>query len=167
MSEKFELSLGEYLKTIQRGEVVLVEYTSDEPIHLILHMILRYLKRENIPVVILDVLDHLHMFRNHLKFAGVPTDLIDEARVIKIGGIISDRNVLGKIDLTEDPAVMRTKYHKTLEQLANEHEYFVRVGLGDGQAFENGQEPWDLEVLLGTVSRPMIGHEKSWGDYFR
>ncbi|MCO6040365.1 DUF257 family protein [Thermococcus alcaliphilus] len=167
MSKKFEETVFEYNKTIQRGELILVEYTSSEPIHLVVYLLLRYLKKENIPFIIIDIADQLHVLKAHLKFAGINTKLIDEAQVIKLGGAITTGSVLERISLTLEPSVMKNEFVKILKQLAEKHDYFVRIGLGTEKLIKLlSEDPATLEAFFGSMVRPLLGYEKSTGVVF-
>lgn len=167
MSEKFEEMVFEYNKTIQRGELVLVEYTSNEPIHLVVYLLLRYLKKENVPFIIIDIADQLHVVKAHLKFAGIDTELVDEAQVIKLGGAITTGKVLERISLTLEPSVMKNEFIKILKHMEENYDYLVRITLGTEKLIRLlSEDPATLEAFFGAVVRPLLGYEKSTGVTF-
>ncbi|NJE13881.1 DUF257 family protein, partial [Thermococcus sp. LS2] len=116
-----EQSMFDYLKAIQKGEDILVEYTSNEPIHLIFYILLKYAKQNNIPVLIVDAVDQLHVLKAHLELAGIDTRMIDEAQVIKLGGIITTGKVLGRVDLEETTPVWKKHYDELLKKVHSDY----------------------------------------------
>ncbi|NJE12001.1 DUF257 family protein [Thermococcus sp. LS2] len=164
MSERFEASIFDYAKTIQKGEILLVEYTSNEPIHLIFYIILKYLRQNNIPFVIVDAVDQLHVFKTHLELGGIDTSVIEEAQVIKFGGIVATGKVLSKLDLEADIPIWRKHFMETLEKIDS---YVVRVVVGAEKIlglYEN--DPLTLESLFGMIIRPFLGSKKTTGIVF-
>ncbi len=151
--------LCEYLKGLKPGEDVLIEYTSHEPAYLILHRILKCLQESKRAFMIIDELDQLHIFKAHLKLAGLSSEIIDNAKVIKFGGIIQTGRVLGRLDLSKEPPVRKEYYEKILEKL--NLEYSVRVVVGFDKVLEmHSNTPRELENLLGYLIRPHLGDER-------
>jgi len=165
VNKEFEASIFEYTKTIQRrGEVVFIEYTSNEPIHLIFHILLEYLKQNNISFVITDAVDQLHILKAHLELAGINTSLIDEAQVVKLGGAIDAGNVLQRIDLKEDLPVLKQHYVEAFRKIWEEKGYVVRivVGLEKVLGLYEG-DPFEIERFFGMLIRPFLGNKNTAG----
>ncbi len=59
----------------------------------------RYLGKGRYSLVIVDALDQPHVFKTHLELVGIDTSMIDNADVIKFGGVLKTGNVIGRIDL--------------------------------------------------------------------
>ena len=157
--------LFEYLRSLKPGEDVLIEYTSREPVHILLHLILRCLQKKELPVIIVDELDQLHVFRTQMKLAGIDTKLIDDANVIKIGGLLKTGNVLGKVDLSKEFPIRKKHYEEALKKV--NADYTVRIVLGFDKvlAMHEG-EMRDLESLFGYMIRPYLGDESRTTVYF-
>ncbi|NJE12000.1 hypothetical protein E3E24_02540, partial [Thermococcus sp. LS2] len=165
MSEKFEQSMFDYLKAIQKGEDILVEYTSNEPIHLIFYILLKYAKQNNIPVLIVDAVDQLHVLKAHLELAGIDTRMIDEVQVIKLGGIITTGKVLGRVDLEETTPVWKKHYDELLKKVHSD--YTLRVIVGIDKVLPLYEEtPARLEAFFGYAIRPYLGDKSRTSIYF-
>lgn len=159
MSKKFETSLFDYFETICNGESVLIEYTPDEPIHLIFYLLLRYAKQNNIPTIIVDTLDQLHIFKTHLELIGIDTEIIDNVQVIKLGGIINVGNVIGKIDLLQDIPIWKKQYDKIIGEI--QADFTLRIIIGLEKALKiNEKDSLQLETFFGVAIRPDIGNKK-------
>ncbi|WP_258084144.1 DUF257 domain-containing protein [Thermococcus thermotolerans] len=157
--------LLEYLKNLSPGEDVIIEYTSREPVHILLHLILRCLRRNGLPVIIVDELDQLHVFRTHMKLAGIDTGLIDGANVIKIGGLIKTGNVLGKVDLSKEFPIRKKYYEEALRKADADHTVRIVPGFDKVLAMHE-EDRRELEALFGYMVRPHLGDERRTTFYF-
>nr|WP_232461714.1 DUF257 family protein [Thermococcus pacificus] len=137
-----------------RGEDVIIEYHSDEPVHILLLELLRETERKG-GAVIIDELDQLHVFRVHLELSGLKTSPIDHSPVIKMGGIIDTGNVIGKIDMSKEPAV-RKRYYEELLQKTGNPPFRVIVGF-DKVLLRYENDPKEREKIFGHMVRPHIG----------
>ncbi|ASJ04777.1 DUF257 family protein [Thermococcus barossii] len=158
-------SLVEYFRSIKPGKDVLIEYTSKEPIHMLFHLILKCLQKNGLPVVIVDELDQLHVFRTQLRLAGMDTESIDTANVIKIGGLLKTGNVLGRVDLSKEFPIRKKHYEEAMRKV--KADYTVRIVLGfDKVLAMHEEERRDLESLFGYMIRPYLGDERRTTVYF-
>ncbi len=158
-AERFKASLFDYAETIGRGEDILVEYSSYEPIHLLFQILLKYLKEKGPSFVIVDALDQLHVFKTHLTLAGISTSMIDNARVIKLGGTLKTGNVIGRVSLDSDIPVWKSHYDKLLEEISEG--YHIRLIVGLEKVLRMYEEtPRELEALFGLVIRPYLGDKR-------
>ncbi len=73
MGEFLEDLVFDYADMIRPGELVLVEYTSREPVYLLFQIIVDYARSRNVPVIVVDILDGFHVIKNQLRFAGIDT----------------------------------------------------------------------------------------------
>ncbi|NJF24642.1 DUF257 family protein [Thermococcus sp. Bubb.Bath] len=163
--EKFEASLFDYAETLKRGEDVLIEYTSNEPIHLFFQILMKYLKEKGRSFVIVDALDQLHVFKTHLALVGIDTGMIDNARVIKLGGALETGDVLGRVDLEDDIPVWKSHYDEFLKEV--QEGYHVRLTVGLGKVLVMYEKtPEELEKFFGLVIRPYLGDKKRSSVYF-
>ncbi|ASJ13865.1 DUF257 family protein [Thermococcus radiotolerans] len=157
--------LVEYFRSIKPGEDVLIEYTSGEPVHMFFHLLLRCLRENGVPVIIVDQLDQLHVFRTQLKLAGVDTELIDTANVIKIGGLLKTGKVLGRVDLSKEFPIRKKHYEEALKKV--DADYTVRIVLGFDKVLAMHEvDRKDLESLFGYMIRPYLGDERRTTVYF-
>ncbi|WP_456443860.1 DUF257 family protein [Thermococcus sp.] len=151
MAQQFEEVVFEYLKSIKPGEDILVEFTSNEPIHLLLDVLLRYLHRENIPVIIIDVLDHLNMFKAQLGVVGIDTALLENAYVVKIGGLSKTGNVMGEIPPTEELPIGVKKLHELFKKVPED--FVFRVTLGLDKLLRYYEKEGSLEAFMGHLRK--------------
>ncbi|NJE61116.1 hypothetical protein E3E51_05040 [Thermococcus sp. 21S7] len=158
-------SLVEYLRSIKPGEDILIEYTSREPVHILLHLILKCLRKNGLPVVIVDELDQLHVFRTHMKLADVDTELIDTANVIKIGGLLKTGNVLGRVDLSKEFPIRKKHYEEALRKVNTDYTIRIVLGFDKVLAMHEGERR-ELESLFGYMIRPYLGDERRTTVYF-
>ncbi len=158
-------TLADYLRGIRPGEDIVIEYTPYEPAHLLLHRLLECLEEIGQPFVIVDELDHLHIFRTHLKLSGLSTALIDSARVIKMGGALSTGRVVGRIDLSKELPIRKKTYEEVVKRMGDR--YTIRIVLGfDKVLAMNENSPKELERLFRYMIRPHMGDESRSTLYF-
>ena len=84
---------------IRVGETVLIEYSSTSIPEILLYVMEKHCRENNIPMLIDDVADTLSEFMTRLELIGLPTNEFHEVPVIKIGGHRSWGDVVGKIDI--------------------------------------------------------------------
>lgn len=117
--------------------------------------------------MIIDILDQLHVLKAHLEFAGINTSPINEAQVIKLGGVLQTGKVLKRIDLDEDIAVWSQHYFEALEKTWEEKEYGVRIIVGIEKILRvYEKDPSEVERFFGIVIRPLLGNKNSIGIIF-
>uniref|UniRef100_UPI002622F036 DUF257 family protein n=1 Tax=Thermococcus sp. TaxID=35749 RepID=UPI002622F036 len=146
-----------FAQKLQPGEDILVEYTPEEPVHMLFYGILRSLVGVD-NVIIVDELDQLHVFRTHLHLSGVDISLIDSSPVIKMGGIIPTGNILGKVDLNEEPPVRKKHYEEIVKSIREKHRFRIVVGF-DKVLLRYENDPREREKIFGYLIRPHIGDE--------
>ena len=169
MGETFERTLFEYAETIRPGELVLVEYTSREPVYLLFCEVLRYAKFAGVPLVIVDVLDGLHVIRTQLKLAGMDTSMIEDATVVKIGGRITTGRVIARIQETTELPIMKRHFVKVLERIHRETggRPFIRIVVGATELLQQLEtDPMKCEEFFASIIRPIVGNPISRGLVF-
>ncbi len=158
MAGRSEIPLIEFLERLRKGEDVMVEYGSKEPAHLIFLSFLESLKRLGRKFLLIDELDQLHVFRAHVKLSGLDVGAIDEAKVVKFGGILNTGNVVGRIDLTEEPPVRKKRYEEILKNLGESMDFRLMLGFDKViRSFEGN--PKEIERIFGYLIRPHLGDE--------
>ncbi len=166
MADRFEKSVFEYAGTIKPGELVLVEYTSREPVHLLLHKVLEYARLNGIAFVIVDVLDGLHVMRTHLMLAGVDASPIDSAPVIKIHGNVQTGTIIAKINGLAEFSILKRRFTEALK-MAKEvmgGKPFSRIIVGATEFLQQLEtEPMRGEEFLAGIIRPMVGNPHTMG----
>ncbi|WP_297509772.1 DUF257 family protein [Thermococcus sp.] len=155
MVDEKSVSFEKFIQELQLGEDVIIEYTPEGPVHMLFYEILKGLTNGG-KVIIVDELDQLHVFRTHLHLSGVDTSLIDGSPVIKMGGIIPTGNILGKVDLNEEPPVRKKHYEEILKPLTGKHRFRVVVGF-DKVLLSHENDPKERERIFGYLLRPHLG----------
>ncbi|EEB73330.1 conserved hypothetical protein [Thermococcus sp. AM4] len=162
---KLEVSLGEFIEGLKPGEDVLVEYSSTAPVHILFYRFLRTLNDIGRPFMILDELDQLHVLRTHLGIMGLDAGVIDNAKVVKMGGIIETGSVVGKVDLAKEPPVRKKHYEAILAGIGEEKGFRLIVGFEKVLAsYEN--DPREKERIFGYLVRPHLGNPERVTVYF-
>ncbi|ACS89468.1 MULTISPECIES: DUF257 family protein [Thermococcus] len=164
--ETFERDIFNQLKKIRKGEDVLVEHTSSEPIHLTFCTIINYVKQRkqrNTKVLLVDILDQLHLLKAHLELAGIDSSFIENLPVIKFGGIIKTGKILKRIELKSEISIWREQYLEALKEFQREedNEFGIRIVVGIEKLIKLYEDdPRALETFFGTIIRPFLGNEK-------
>lgn len=169
MGENLEKTVFVYAETIRPGELVLVEYTSKEPVCLLLYEVLKYARHNGIPYVIVDVLDGLHVVRAQFRFAGLDTSPIDGAQVIKIGGRLDTGRVLAKIDEVTELPILKRRFMELLESIGEEmgRESLIRIVIGATELLQQLEsDPMRREEFFASIIRPIVGNPRSRGLVF-
>lgn len=169
MSRKFERVVFEYTDRIKPGEVVLLEYTSQEPVHLLLQMVLRYAELREIPLIIVDVLDGLHLMRSKLMLAGVDTELIDKAPVMKVGGEVNAGDVILKVDEIVELSIFRNRFMEALRKIRERigNRPFIRIVIGATELLQRMErDAMKREAFFAGVIRPLVGNPDTRGLVF-
>lgn len=83
--QEWGATFSEYSCGIQPGRTSSSSTRHRTPTHILFKMLLECLNEHNVPTLVVDELDQLHIFKTHLSLAGFDTKLIDETKVIKIG----------------------------------------------------------------------------------
>ena len=115
--------------------------------------------------MIVDALDQLHVFKTHLELVGIDTSMIDNADVIKFGGVLKTGNVIGRIDLEGDISVWKKHYDDLLEEMKSERAFRVVLGLEKVLAMYEDM-PRELERFFGLAIRSYLGDKRRITAYF-
>ncbi|WP_457741276.1 DUF257 family protein [Thermococcus sp.] len=151
--------LAVFLKSLTKGEDIVIEYCSEGPVHLLFYSMILGLKKIGREFIIIDELDQLHVFKTHLKLAELDSTSIDGIKVIKFGGILNTGNVIGRVDLREDPPVRKRRYEEIIQKLGKERGFRLIVGFDKVmRSYEN--DPRELERIFGYLIRPHLGDEE-------
>ncbi len=106
----------ESIKRIQPGELVVVEYSSLDPVHLVVLLIILS-RRDEMNVIVSDIFDQLHVVLSHLKIMGIQTGWVNEIPVIKFGGIMPRGSVIRRISLLDTPFVWHMEYMEAVKTI--------------------------------------------------
>ncbi|NJE55478.1 DUF257 family protein [Thermococcus sp. 21S9] len=154
-----------YFCSIQPGEDVIIEYSSHDPAYVLLKTLIDCLKEHDMPILIVDELDQLHVFKTHMMLAGFDTTAIDQIKVIKIGGLIQTGDVVGWIELSKELPIRKKRYEEALRK-AN-LDFSFRIVLGFDKVLSIHEEDRrDLESLFNHMIRPYLGSRSRTTVYF-
>ncbi|AEC51375.1 hypothetical protein PNA2_0458 [Pyrococcus sp. NA2] len=161
-AKKFESGVFGYLGSINPGELYLITYTSEEPVHLAFFILIRNLVEKNLPFLIIDILDQLHLFKVNLKLAGIDTSVIDNAEVMKVGGFIETGKVVKRINFDSEIFVFGKQLNELINEISKTHgKPVIIIGVGSEKIIRmlERSEP-DLETFFSLMGRATLGNEK-------
>lgn len=116
-----KLRLVDFLNDINNGEIVFVEYRSTSHPELLFEKILSWAEKNGLSILIIDVLDTFHLFMQQLRFMGHDTSSLETLPVIKAGGRVETRNIIGRIRIMEEFYVYLKEYNDAVSK------FFERV----------------------------------------
>ena len=150
------MKLGEFLKEVGDGEAVLVEYSPLSHPELTFYSIVSWAKDTGRPVLIVDILDTLHVFKEQLRFMGYDTSFVDELPVVKEEGRVEEGRILGRTKVVEDLNIHLVSYGRIVKPFFDEvgDREVVVIVLGASKFLIPIQEnPWLLERYFEKVVR--------------
>ena len=150
--------MKEILDKFKGGESVLVEYNPLKRPELFFYEALSYFRARNMPILIIDILDTLHVFAEHLKFQGIQLQT-DDINVVKEGGKIKIGRILGEVPMNEDFAYHSARYSKTVKPFFVKHKEETKAifVLGMEKFVYPFQENMQkMERYFETIERPLI-----------
>ncbi len=169
MSWRFEKMFFDYMDGIQPGELVLLEYTSKEPVYLLFQMVLKYARLRKTPFLIIDVFDGLYVMHTKLKLLGIDTGDIENALVVKIGGEMDIGNIVTKVDeITEFP-IFRSRFMEAMQKIQeiSGDKVFIRIVVGATELLQKMEKnSMEREAFFAGVIYPLIGNPTTKGLVF-
>lgn len=160
MNKPFEQIVFGYAETVRPGELVLVEYTSREPVYLLLYEVIEYVRLNEMPFVIVDVLDGLHVMKTHLRLAGIDTAPLDNAPVIKVRGNMQVGNILVRIDELAELPILKRQFMEALRRIetGTRSKPLLRIIVGATEFLQQLEvDPMKKEEFLAGIIRPIVG----------
>ncbi len=109
--------IDELLGEMKIGEMVLVEYEPISSPEVVFHRIVDHFLKEDVPILVVDVLDTLHTFNEHLKRRGIRLP-VDRLTVVKEGGRVRLGNIIGEVFIPSEPSEFtyhQVQYSKTVK----------------------------------------------------
>lgn len=98
------MEIGKLVRNLKPGETVAIKHDSKSMPAYVLHHLLEYAR----PVLIDDYLDILYLYKKHLELSGYDTSPMEDAKVIKVGGM----KEVGEVVASTGPA-LKESYRKT------------------------------------------------------
>ena len=142
------------LRSVPEGKI-LVEYEPTRHPERIFHTMIKfYLDSGDVPLVV-DVIDTLHVFAQHLAFQGVSLPL-EKIPVIKCGGRVDLGNIIGKISVTDNFEYYLAQHARIARKFMKTPGEGRRVTffLGTGKFIMTFQDdPYKLENYFETIFR--------------
>ncbi|CAD5243558.1 DUF257 family protein [Thermococcus camini] len=146
----------EYLDSVFFGDVILVENESPYGTALMTHLIAEYGRKKGVPVYVDDILDSLHVVREHLRFLGIDEDFSDVS-VIKTGGVKSIGNVVARIGIESDAARYLNRHREALREAAPGKRY-IHITLGIERLFAFFESKREFYMTTGAI-KERLGDE--------
>lgn len=97
------------LDSLKWGETVLLEHDSLTSSVQGLYYIIKWSMERNYPVVVDDFLDTFYLYATHMKLAGFNTSILNNVKVIKLGGKLKVGDIVTRLPVNE-PEVYEKKY---------------------------------------------------------
>ena len=144
------MKLGEFLGSVQPGEIVLIEYTTLSPASAAL---LRTVEAFGGECTIVSIADMAAAFVSSLKSAGVDMGRFDRAGLVKIGGRVEWKYPWMHLPMTSNPTVALEKIGGMIQETA------VVVGLERFLMVQGNVERAALSVI-GFLSGELGGRRR-------
>jgi hypothetical protein len=143
----------EYFDSVFFGDVILVENESPYGTALMTHFIVEYGRKNGIPILVDDILDSLHVVREHLRFLGIEDDFRD-VRVIKTGGVKSIGNVVERIGIETDASRYLSRHREALNK-APPSKRHIRITLGIERLLAFFESRREFYMMTGAIKEKL------------
>ncbi|NJE30523.1 hypothetical protein E3E38_05595 [Thermococcus sp. 18S1] len=151
------------IDTVQPGESVLVKYHPSYAPEFLVLLLMEYGRKRNVPIIIDDNFDSLHVLQEHLRFWGIEEDFSD-ALVVKSGGRINVGNVIANVEFSSEPLVYIKKYEETMKNALAEINDSINIALGLERLFAFIHSPREYYLFI-TELQKMLGNTKRKAAY--
>ncbi len=143
------------------GESVLVEYNPLGHPEIFFYRALEYYLERSLPILVVDIMDTLHIFNEHLKLVGLHLPL-EKITVVKEDGRIRLGNIIGEVSSKEEFSYHAARYSKIVKPffMAHTGETKVIFVLGvEKFIYPFQHDPRTLERYFETIERPLVAPE--------
>lgn len=159
---------------VKLGEIVLIKHSSTGVPYVGLCQLMSWAKGKGYQVIVDDVLDTLYLYKTQMKLAGLNTSILNDVKVIKLGGRLEVGQVVGHLHIKE-PVIREQEYGQIFEPLlgggrvflcdhVEKWELFLTL-LNDRKGFVISREPPSLvERKLGSKEVPVLWLTKVEGE---
>lgn len=168
MNEEAINSLRDFLDGAFRpGETVILEYSSEVPIHVVFAFLLRLSREWGYSVVVDDIVDALPRITRLLEMGGLGGQFLDEdgIYVIKIGGNERTGNVVAHLRFSSDYYVQRAEYRRAFDRISLERGFVINLVLGFDRRLLMTDSHYD-RFLFTVGGAPYLGNRKRIALYF-
>ncbi|WP_048149538.1 DUF257 family protein [Palaeococcus ferrophilus] len=142
------------LDVLRRGETVLVEYNPLGEPETVFYSVVKYALDGKLPILVVDIVDTLHVFHEHLKLRGVEIPL-ESLHVVKEGGRVRLGRILGNVEITDDFDYHANKYSQVVRPFFERPGLKVVVVIGlEKFVLPFQHDPSKVEMYFERVARP-------------
>lgn len=135
---------------LQPYETVLIEYSSRVEPTPLFYELLNWAKEKGCQVIVDDVLDTLYQYKVQLDLAGKDTSILNDVKVIKLGGRFNVGQLIGRIKIKE-PTVREHEYRKISESLPIEGGSVVNFVLGFERIFSLAESVEEVLHIMNQI----------------
>ncbi len=148
---------------VKLGEIVLIKHSSTGVPYVGLCQLMNWAKGKGYQVIVDDVLDTLYLYKTQMKLAGLNTSILNDVKVIKLGGRLNVGQVVGHLHIKE-PVIREQEYGQIFAPLSGGGAV-VNPVLGFEKLFLLAESKREV---LSTVNGilPLISDERRIGVYF-
>ncbi|AMQ19079.1 DUF257 family protein [Thermococcus peptonophilus] len=152
------------LDGIKFGESVMVEYSGySVPAEGLYHLV-KWAKEKGHKVVIVDILDTLYLYYQHIKLYGKDAEILNDVTVVKIGGRFKVGNVAGRINIT-GPTIGERAFSEVYQDIVNDGNV-VTIVLGLAKLMMLYADSKKDILNIVNIILSYIGDEKVKGFHF-
>ncbi|WP_297418726.1 DUF257 family protein [Thermococcus sp.] len=102
-------------ESIKPGETVLFERTGEGDMGMGVYHTLLWAQSEEFKIIVIDILDSYSTLVSKAKLMGLDVSLLNNADVIKIGGVKKQGHVIAHIEGISEPTIMLRKFREAYE----------------------------------------------------
>lgn len=162
--EKDVREFEKILDGIKFGESVMIEYPGYSVPARGLYYLVKWAKERGHRVVIVDILDTLYIYYQHIKLCNKGAEILNDVTVIKIGGRFNVGNVVGRINIT-GPTIGERAFSEIYKDVVKEGNVVtVVLGLAKLMMLYADSKKDILDIVNIILS--YIGDEKVKGFHF-
>ncbi|WP_456449994.1 DUF257 family protein [Palaeococcus sp. (in: euryarchaeotes)] len=160
------MSAGELegiISKLKPGETVMIEYESNSSPEVLLFLLYRYSKKNNMRILVDDIADTFLEYLTRLEIMGFQREGLDSMDVIKAGGTKTVGNVVAKVEL--DRYMLDFKYYgKKYNEWRPKDEVLINPVLGIYKLFIMA-DPVESMRLVKNIST-FVGNKSRIAFYF-
>lgn len=158
------MKLGEYLGAVPNGSLVVVEYSSLSPVHVLVKAFLRAFEGRNFLIV--DVFDTFFPVKRSLELAGEDVAFLENTDVVKGSGGIQWGRVLRTFDVKLDPNVYLWEFTHMLQNYYSKNPNTVSLFFGIERIMSVQPDKPAFLLHLTNVMNAFIGDGRRVAVYF-
>jgi len=118
---------------VKLGEIVLIKHSSTGVPYVGLCQLMNWARGKGYQVIVDDVLDTLYLYKTQMKLAGLNTSILNDVKVIKLGGRLEVGQVVGHLHIKE-PVIREQEYGQIFAPLSGGAEFSCVITLKSGSS---------------------------------